>query len=90
MDLGLQFSDIHSLLLHYFEHRLQGPFVADPHVILILVEDKLLTLLVDCVIGEVHADIIYVVFVWRNVGLCGESAQAFAEDKNTEGIDPCD
>lgn len=90
MDLSLQFPYIYSFLFHDLEHRLQGSLVTDSHIILILVEDKLFTLLVDCVIGEMHADIVDVVFIGRYVCFSGESAEALAEDENAKRVDSSD
>lgn len=89
MDLGLQLTDIYSPLLHDLEHSLKGPFVSDAHLLLILVEHKLLALLVDCVVGEVHADIIDVVLVRRDVGLSGEPAQSLPEDEHAQRVNSC-
>jgi hypothetical protein len=61
--------------------------VADAHVVLILVEDEFLVLFVDGVVGQMHADVLHVVFVWGDVGFSGEAAEAFAEDEHAEGID---
>lgn len=64
--------------------------MANSHIIFILVEDELFTFLVDCIVGEMHADIVDVVFVWSYVCFSGESTQPLSEDENTERVNSCD
>ena len=64
--------------------------MADSHVVLVLVEDELLALLVDRVVGEVHADVVDVVLVRSHVGLSGKPAQPLAENVHAKRVNTRD
>lgn len=53
----------------------------DPHIIGVLVEHEFVALLVDGVVGQVHADVLHVVFVGSHVEVGCETSEAFAEDE---------
>lgn len=85
----LEEGHVHSLLAHHLEHCLQGPFVTDAHVVLILVEDEFLIFLVDGVVSQVHTHILHVFFIRCYVSLRGKSAESLSEDEDPEWIYAC-
>lgn len=57
--------------------------MADTHVLIVLIENKFIWLLVDGVVGQVHADIFHVLFVGSDVVFSGETGQSISEDEKS-------
>ena len=59
-----------------------------PHIILVrvLVENKVITVLIDSVICEVHAEVIQITTQWGVVFFCGETGKSLMVNIGTEGM----
>ena len=85
----LQQRHVHSLLPHHLEHCLQGSLVPDAHVVLIFVKDEFFILLVDGIVGQVHAHILHVFLIRRHIVLSGESSQSLTKDEDPQWVHAC-
>lgn len=56
------------------------------HVIIVFVKHKLLALLVDGIIGEMHADIVNIIFIGGHIGLSCEASKPLMIDKQFQRI----
>lgn len=75
LDFLLEPGHVHALSLQQLVHGSQRPLVPLRHVLFRLIEDELRVVLVDGVIGEVHAGLLHVLTVRGLVFLCREPAQ---------------
>jgi hypothetical protein len=60
--------------------------VTNVHIFYIFVEDKVGTVFVDGIVGEMHEFIVKVFRTRSFVLLCGKSSQSFLIDINSKGI----
>jgi len=51
--------------------------VSDAIIVFAFVLNELAAVLVDCIVCEMHEEIIEVVMVWRHILFCSESRQSF-------------
>jgi hypothetical protein len=70
------------------EGETKGPLVTDRIVIRVLVLHKVVRVLVDRVISQVHAHVLDVVLVDFLIGLSGKASEAIFEEKDPEGVHP--
>jgi hypothetical protein len=73
LDLGLQLDSIHSVGLEHIVDGSERSFVTLGHVFFGLVEHEFRVVLIDSVIGKVHANVLHVLPCRRLVLLSGES-----------------
>lgn len=60
--------------------------MTNTHIIFVLIKNEFLVLFIDGVVGQMHTDILHVLFIRRNIGLCSKSAQTFAEDEDSKRV----
>ena len=70
------------------EGESKGTLVADGVVIGVLVLHKIVRILINRVIRQVHAHILDVVLVDLLVGLSGKASETILEEKDPEGVHP--
>ncbi len=87
VDLLLEQVDIFALVGHIPEHGSQSPLVPHVHVLHRRVENKLGTVLVDGVVGEVHELVVQVLGARRTVLVSSEAGQPFLVDEDAERVD---
>ncbi len=77
MDFILQFNNIKSILLKSSKSGCKRPFVSDVHIILIRIKYKLLTILIDGIVSEVHTNILHIILIRHNIGFSSKPSQPF-------------
>jgi len=70
------------------EGEAKGPLVADGVVIRVLVLHKVVRVLIDRVIRQVHTHVLDVVLVDLLVGLSGKASETILEEKDPEWVYP--
>ena len=66
------------------EDASQASFVPDVVVVYVLVLNEVLVLLVDCIVGQMHAEIVQIAAQWRNVFLSREASKTLFKEKNSD------
>jgi len=73
-------------LLNLLEDRVDTPLVASVCVFFVLILFKVVRLLINCIIGEMHKKVVHITLKWLLVWFGGKSCEAFFEYKNPKRI----
>ena len=73
MDFLLQLYYIVALPLDRLQNRAHRSLVSEPHVVHTRIIDVFWTLFIDCIVGQVHVQIVYIALIGGRVFLGGES-----------------